>query len=482
MIGNYQEIPARYRDYPGRRYAEHPFVEALPLIDVDKDAIQRRLKNIPTPPTAADRKLPEMVRFDEVNTIGDIVYARPAYKRLAPSLLSNLKEGYFARNPLTIEDKRRRHLIALSENLGDLQLPANWKSSARGSALFGQSGSGKTTFVETLSLPLQVVIVHTSYRGQPLQCRQVPWLKLRIPHDGTVRSLCIQFFTAVDSMLGDTNYEREARRVGRIAEMVLLIAKVATAISLGMIVIDELQNLKAARGPQVEHLLNLFSQLIELAGIPLLVIGTPAVQSLMESNVRNIRKLTSGAETRLEAMAFGSPELAHFQDEIWEFQWTRHKASLTQPIREAWNRAGGGNPAFTVMSFMFAQRIEIGGREVIDETTFARVSKSYMASLQPAIRALCSGSEAAMNEFDDLIFTKQFDALRMAIRWDAGAAPSSPGGPVSEFDELATAEEQIAQRAARGKRSGDARRTSRVTQNERVNFKASPVEDPLLLR
>jgi hypothetical protein len=87
-----------------------------------------------------------------------------------------------------------------------------------------------------------------------------------------------------------------------------------------------------------------------------------------------------------------------------------------------------------------------------------------------------------MNEFDDLIFTKQFDALRMAIRWDAGAAPSSPGGPVSEFDELATAEEQIAQRAARGKRSGDARRTSRVTQNERVNFKASPVEDPLLLR
>jgi hypothetical protein len=484
MMGKYIVIEASYEKYPGRRHAGNPFVEALRIRDSDKDSVLDRIGHAPAVPNASDRKLDDSIRLDELNFVNDIIYKRPAYKKLAAAVLSALKEAYYARNPITLEDKQRRHLIAI-DSTKEILLPSNWKSSAKGLGVFGSSGTGKTTLCDRLSLPLQVVIRHTVYNGEALNCSQIPWVAIEIPHDATLKSLCVQFFETIDDILGNTDYQKQARATGGIAEMVLLIAKVVNAVSLGMIFVDELQNLKAARGPQIEFVLNLFSQLMQRAGVSLLVAGTPAIESFMGHNIRNIRKLTSAGETRLDAMKFGSPELIDFQDTYWDYQWVKRKGRLTDEIRKEWFAASGGNPAFTVMSFMLAQRIEIGGRELLDGASFQRVAQTDMAMLQPAIRALCTGRKAALSGFDDLIFTNRFDALRQTVRWDKDKPGRSDedGQPPDEFGEIADAEAEANERSAHAAARGRSKKApAKSTAHEKRKPGDIPTEDPLFMQ
>ena len=127
---------------------------------------------------------------------------------------------------------------------------------------------GKTTFVQTFLLRYPKVIQHTGYGESHLKCHQIPYLVVRVPHDGTLKSLCLQFFDEIDALLG-TNYSRQARSLRNIAPMVQLMNQVATAVSLGVLIIDEVQNLRSANGLNAELMLNLFSEIIERLGISL---------------------------------------------------------------------------------------------------------------------------------------------------------------------------------------------------------------------
>lgn len=429
----YTSVPAVYTPTGVRRFDGNPFIEALPPLESSKDAILDRLKNSPPVSSTADRKKSELVRAAEIGCINEIVYPFAAYKRAGTNLTMNIRESYVARNPLSVEDVRRRHAIALNASGGG-PFPSNWTSTAKGQTLLGISGSGKTTFANAFSLPYQIVIEHTQYHFKPLVCRQIPWVNVRMSHDATLKSLCLQLLEVIDNILGNTNYRRQAEAVRSIARMVMLIAQVATAASIGVIFIDEVQNLKAATGKNAVFVLNLFSEIIERAGVTLVIAGTPALADVIDENVRNLRKLNSGGESNFVQMKLDDPEFDAFCDTYWNYQFVKKPISLSKEIRKAWHNAGAGNPAFTALAFMLAQRNEIGGREVIDAAAFDRVSKVDMAILEPAIYALRSGKAELLKNFDDLLFKEGCGTLRKLIAWSDGDEISNH--EVDEFDEV----------------------------------------------
>ena len=144
MIGSYEVRKAEYPPHPSRRYAGNPHIETLRIFDGSADEIHSKLAHYPDRPTDRDRRKSETTRSDDLHVVKDIVYPRPAYKIIAAGVLSSVKEAYHARNPISLEDRRRRQLIAQSPN-ETFSLPSNWKSSAQGITLLGPSGSGKTT-------------------------------------------------------------------------------------------------------------------------------------------------------------------------------------------------------------------------------------------------------------------------------------------------------------------------------------------------
>jgi len=423
---------AVYVDTGVRRFSGNPFIEALPTIEQTKLEFLTLLSHYPPRPNATTRKAGEVVRIMELSAVNDLVFPFPEYQKAGLALATMMRDTYVARNPLSVVDRQRRHALATGGADG-FPFPANWKSSAKGHFMMAVSGMGKTTFALAYLLRYPQVIAHTAYRGSALQCHQVVYVVLRVPHDATLKSLCIQFFDEIDRLLG-TNYARQANAIRNVAPMVELMNRVATAVSLGFMVVDEVQNLRSARGENAEYVLNLFSEIIERLGISLLALATPAVQSVIEGSVRNARKLASYGETVLRPMAKTDPQWKDFCETYWDYTYVRRKGPLTKAILDAWHDASAGNTAFAALAFVLSQRNEIGGREVIDAAAFARTAATDMAFLQPAISALRSNAPRKLRAFDDLIFSPRYRALRKLL----GAKDEQPAkGASEEFDDVA---------------------------------------------
>lgn len=424
-------VPANYHDNGVTRFQNNPFIDALPPLEQSKSDYLFGLSNYPPTPTDKTRNSGEIVRMMELSTLNDIVIPFPEYQKAAIALTTIIRDTYVARNPLTAQDRQRRHAIASQASDG-LPFPSNWKSSAKGYLMMAVSGMGKTTFIQAFLLNYHQVITHTYYHGQSLKCVQIVYIFLRVPHDATLKSLCIQFFSEVDRLL-NTNYVRQAKSVRQIGLMVQLMNEVATAVSLGFLIVDELQNLKSARGGAAEYVLNLFSEIIERLGISLFVIATPAVQSVIEGSVRNTRKLASYGETVLKPMLKNDAQWDHFCDVYWDYSFVKQKGNLTKEIRNAWHKVSAGNTAFAALAFALAQRNEIGGREIIDVASFERTAATDMAFLQPAIVALLSGRPEKLRAFDDLMFSQKYRSLRKLL----GANEEiEKRNPYEEFDDL----------------------------------------------
>lgn len=458
--------PAVYIPTGVRRFDGNPFIEAMPKLEASKSAFLIGLSHYPAPPTATTRKANEIVRTMELSSLNDVVYPFPAYQKAALAIATIMRDAYVSRNPFTVLDRQRRHALSTS---GDdkLPFPPDWKSSAKGHFMMAVSGMGKTTFANAFLLRYSQVISHDGYYGQHLKCQQIVYIVLRVPHDATLKSLCVQFFQEVDSLL-NTNYVRQATALRSIAPMVQLMNTVATAISLGFLVIDEMQNLKNARGGNADYVLNLFSEIIERLGISLLSIATPAVQSVFAGSVRNARKIASYGETTLKPMRRDDPQWQDFCETYWSYSFVKKKAPLTTATLNAWHDASAGNTGFAALAFTLAQRNEIGGREVIDEHAFARTAATDMAFLQPAIAALKSGKPDKLRAFDDLLFSPQYKALRAAL---GANEPEEKRIAEPEFEDI----EDDSHAKQKGSRPKTVKRRVATTEFDGV----LPTEDPL---
>ncbi len=454
---------ADYKKTGVSRFDGNPFIEALPSLPPSKSDFLLGMSHYPKKPTDATRRLGEVVRLMELSVLNDIVYPFPEYQKLASTTATIMREAYISRNPMTLMDKQRRYALSTTGN-EKLPMPADWKSTAKGHFLMAVSGMGKTTFSDAFLQSYRQVIRHQGYDGVHLDCHQIVYLVLRVPHDGTLKSLCLQFFQQVDKLL-NTNYSRQATSLRNIGPMVQLMSQVAAAVSLGFLVIDEVQNLKNARTGDAEHVLNLFSEIIEGLGISLLAIATPAVQSVLEKSVRNARKIASMGESVLKPMRRDDPLWDEFCETYWDYCYVQNKGILTSSIKDAWHRVSAGNTAFAALAFSLSQRNEIGEKEVVDEQAFARTAATDMAFLQPAISALRTGNPNMLQAFDDLLFSPQYRALRAAL---GTVEPVDESEVHSEFDDIK--EEQVTR----------PKRTTKKTPS--VEFAGVPRENPLKLR
>ncbi|WP_341318481.1 ATP-binding protein [Paraburkholderia sp. IMGN_8] len=459
-------VPAVYVRTGIRRFDGNAFIEALPPLPETKETLLLQLSNYPDKPTPKLRLASEIVRTMELSTLSDVVYPIPEYRQSALDLAKILRESYVARNPLNATDIQRRH--ALATNCADgLPFPSDWKSSAQGHLLMGITGMGKSTFCNAFFLRYPQLIEHSAYGDRPLMVRQIVYIVLRVPHDATLRSLCVQFFEEIDRILGDTKYRKAAESVRTIALMVQLMHTVATAVSLGIVVIDDVQNLRAAKGATAEFVLNLFSEIVERLGISLFLMATPAIDKVLINVVRNTRKSASSGCVALVPMARNSPEWKEFCETKWDYMYVKHKKRLTDGIRNAWHDASAGDTAFAVLSYMLTQQNAIGGAEVVDEAGFRRTMATDMAILQPAIAALRTRNLAKLQRFDDLLWGKAYWDLMKQLK----VGPPEQSTVEDEFDELLAAHDADQQRPASPKGR------EKTAKTDEPDF---PVERPLL--
>jgi energy-coupling factor transporter ATP-binding protein EcfA2 len=470
-------IDAVYVKTGVERHDGNPLIEALPKLPQRIIEFDNLVEYMPPKPTEKTRRQSEVVRMMEAMTLTDIVYAFPEYSKACQDIVTLMCEAYVSRNPLTAEDVRRRHALATGQRDG-VRRPMNWKSHASGLLIIAATGMGKTTLLESLVLLLPQVIRHTKYHGIYVPTKyQVVCVYLRVPHNGTLSALCLQFFRKIDELLG-TDYTREARGIRNIAAMVEMMNRVATAVSISFIVVDELQNLRNVRTEHADIVLNYFAELIEGLGIGVICLATPAVHGVLEKSVRNIRKISSESSVILPLMrkrdlenrGDSDPTWKTFCEVYWDYTYVKNKPRLSKDTMDVWHDVSAGNTAFAVSAFLLTQRHEIGRREIVDIDGLKRTAAVDMAFLQPAIAALRSGKKEQLMKFDDLLYGERYRQIQKLLGIEC--AQEDGADEVQEFEEI---DEGIAKSEKRKQRRGKAK----SAQNDWS--KDIPMRDPLVL-
>ncbi|WP_022661133.1 ATP-binding protein [Paucidesulfovibrio longus] len=404
-------VRALYRksDIPG--YRDNPLIEALPPM-LTMEQCKLALKGTaPLPPKDAlgdGRQRAHIVS----SLLDDFFQPLGEHLQLEERLSIMIRRGYVGRNlnDGTLNTQLQNGYERVMQ--GDLNVYRfqQAESTARSLSLIGCSGSGKTSTLNRILATYPQAIYHEQYNF-----KQVTYLKVDCPHDGSLKSLCIQFFRALDRVL-QTDFERRyTRKRHGIETLLALMSQTANACGVGVLVIDEIQHLSRHRSGGVEKMLNFFVTLVNTIGLPVVFVGTPKARPIFEMDLRSGRRGAGFGALLWEPMrawtrespggrSARSPEWVAFSNQLWKYQWLKKREEiLSDEIRDCWYDLTQGVLDIVVKLFVLAQlRAIVTRSERITPKLLRTVYDDELKPVHPMLGALRSGDPQRIAEYSDL--------------------------------------------------------------------------------
>lgn len=395
-------VEAEYSDPMLVDYVGNPLIEALPPIWDDASAV-RKMASRPRYNTN-ERGLPSHLRLHCVQRIAR-EYFQPlsTHIELEQRISRLIRDGYVGRNPLepnyAIRARNDAHkLIAYGE--GSPYPIINPSSS--GFAIVGISGIGKSSALARVLFMYPQVVMHSKYQQRNLSLYQIVWLKMDCPHDGSIKGLCLNFFHAIDTLLGTNYYKKHAGGRRSVDELLPIMAQIAAVHCLGVLIIDEIQNLSEAKSGGGLRMLNFFVQLVNTIGLPVVVVGTFKALPILDGEFRNARRGTGQGDLIWDRMK-NDDEWDFFLQGLWRFQWTNEKAEYTEEFKDTMYRESQGITDIAIKLFMLSQWRAIDtGKEMITPSIITSVARDRLQLLQPALKALKTGDKNKIAKFGDV--------------------------------------------------------------------------------
>ena len=389
---------ANYKDHKLPEYNDNPLIQALPLILSGEEFIEK----VMTLPNYAceERELESRYRFHCVERLSR--YFQPLNKtvNLQQVICALLMQGYLARNILKPEYTRRSrqiHEAIKAEDGKNLENHVNIPTSASGLTLIGPSGVGKSTnFINILNLYEQVII-HREYSTY-----QIVWLKVDCPHAGSLKGLCIDIFRAVDRLLGTNYFNKFGATRNSEDYMLAQVAQIAHTQHLGVLVIDEMQNLAKSRR-SCDEMLNFLVKMNNDIGVPVIRVGTNEAFPILQGNFRNARRGTGEGSVIWDRM-MKDDEWDFFMEEMWEYQWTKLPTSFSEEINKIFYDESQGIIDIAIKLYKMVQwrAISLGVKELISIDLIRQAAKDGLFLVRPMLDAIRSGDRDWMLKYKDI--------------------------------------------------------------------------------
>lgn len=400
-----RQCQAKYIDPEIESYKGNPLIEALPPIKTLNE-VSETILNLPLFSEEDIEKPPEK-RIHYVEQIRDYMQPLPIHIQIESTLSLMIRRGYLGRNPLSpfyarqfavgIKDIMEKDLDLNGENL------IGNKSTAKSYSVIGISGIGKTTAVETTLLMYPQVITHSKYQKNGLTLgylKQIVWLKLECPFNGSRKSFCQQFFLTVDQILQTNYYHKFVNSRTTEEELITKMAHICSLHCVGVLAIDEIQRMK--KGEEAQKMLDFFVELSTKLGVPLLYIGTYKAIPMFSTLLANGRRASGMGAEFMDPMKQDRQWNLFLQD-LWEYQWTKTKVPLTEDLNNAMYELTQGVTDFVINLFIKSQQYAIAyGNEKLTVSLIRKVAIHNLRLVQDIIDALRSGERKAIEKYDDL--------------------------------------------------------------------------------
>lgn len=274
-------------------------------------------------------------------------------------------------------------------------------------AEIGVSGVGKSKVYERILKRLfPQVIHHSEYKGRKLLMTQVVWLHIECPSGKSVGALCKNFYDKVDELLGSNFYQKYGEKAGNTDVLAKRMVKVAAQINLGVLIIDEIQNVHKAHSGGDERMINFITELVNTIGVPVIIIGTFKALYLFNDSFANSRRGTpdSYSENIMDLLPGDSWEWNELIESLWDLQYTSSFTPLTDELKHLMYYHTLGIPDIAVKLFIHVQSKAIlnGGDERITPALINEVASKSLKLLQEKFEKIRNGNTSALKELDDI--------------------------------------------------------------------------------
>jgi hypothetical protein len=445
-------------------FVGNPLIEALPPLWT-LDEVTKLLAYFP-PRSEEQRQLPAEVRLHLLENGREFFIPQAQHLEVHLSFSNMIRRGYVQRNPALFGSSKDQH-NRIGEFMKGQKRRIPLQSKARGFAIVGQSGVGKSTAVENYLSLYPQVIIHTKYHEEAFLLKQLVWLKLECPREGSIKSLCINFLITVDDILGTNYFERYGAGRRTLDELLAGMIRVASWHYLGVLSIDEIQNLSEAKSGGEAKMINFFVQLENTIGVPFNMIGTPDAHRILMGRFRQARRACEQGAINWQRMkeiddesedtaegevgkilAKAHPVWEEFIRALWAYQYLRKPQPLDEnllkdKLAHALYEESQGITAVAVTLYFLAQRRTIvrGGDERLTVGTIRTVAKENQHTIRPLLDSLKSGLKSGPYVVPDLVENQPI-AIVPKPQNGNGAGDTSQSCEGGQTSEIGTAVEK----------------------------------------
>ena len=392
---------AHYREETLDEFRFNPLIEAMPAPFEPGDAIAKLM--IRPPYSDSDRNCPSSHR--QLLTQRIVRLHQPMEREIDVfgRIDRCIRWGYADRNPLSPAYAAQLAAgMSASVSHGSLNYAGGYHPHTYGFSILGISGIGKSTTVESILSLYPQVIRHTQYRGIPLVMHQVSWLKIDCSCDGSLKGLCMDFFRELDDLLGTSYSEQYSSRRATLDHMMIAMSRLCVSHNVGVLIIDEIQNLCSAQKGVPEKVLNFFVTLVNTIGVPVIMIGTPKALSILQNEFQQAKRGSGQGDALWERMP-NDTSWDLFCQAIWTYQYTKGHIPFTTGMKDALYEEAQGIPFLAVHIYKLVQEDAIlSGKESFSEKDLHRISSEKMGLTKPMREAMKTGKEIDLKQYIDI--------------------------------------------------------------------------------
>lgn len=391
---------AEYKEQDILEYQNNPLIEALPPIYSQQEMIDRL--SLYPPYHREERFLEDHKRIHLLQRVLRYYQPLPIHLQVQSSVDRLLRGGYVSRNPTS-----KTYAQGFVDNWNNIQNKSSDTDviqTGQTMSIVGVSGVGKTRTLQRILGLIPQVISHTDYKDVALNTYQITHMTIQTPFDGSVKTIIFDFMYQIDLLMGTNYFTRYSNSRLSTSQLMPIMSQIAKSVSLGFLVIDELQHLKAVMSKSSTQVLNFLTTLINTVNIPILIISTPKAMDILQSQFRQARRSTNAGNIMWERLE--KDELWNlFLEGMWKYQWTREETLFNEEISSVFYDECQGVSDIAVKLYMMVQlRAMSSGDELITIQLIKQVAEEELKMVKPMLHALKTNNYQKLIDYDDISF------------------------------------------------------------------------------
>lgn len=389
-------MQAIYRPPDNQNDVGNPFVEALPPKVPDKVLVSRLRRKIAF--DEDERQFDADTRLEMVDRLESWIIPQPEYFPTLRMVEKSILDSYRARNPLSPTTNHYLHYLNPDDTI-EAPETGRPKSLAKAATVVGVTGVGKSRMLDRILDCYPQVLEHDEFEGTELHLLQVIWIKVTCLDGMSLKGLCHSILQEIDNAVG----REHTKPAGTIDALLTQIERQLRLHFVGLLAIDELQELEAGGKAGANRITAFLLNLIDRAGVPILFCGNPNMLTVLQRKFRIARRAEQGGYIEIDAMSPDNWEV--FTKRMWRHQWTNTPTELTKEIIDYLYELTAGIADFAIKTYKAAQKLVIGtGDERITLALLKEARDSSCALTRQGLEWLRkSDLVGEQTQYDDLV-------------------------------------------------------------------------------